>query len=73
REKSTGDLYCVFHQAAEIAGITASCPILCSLKGNSLYVCDVTQKLREITLNVNGKDYSFDFTNAYGKAQCVAL
>ncbi|MBR2460516.1 MAG: hypothetical protein IKB34_04735 [Clostridia bacterium] len=73
REKSTGDLYCVFHQAAEIAGITASCPILCSLKGNSLYVCDVTQKLGKITLKVNGKEYGFDFTNAYGKAQCTAL
>ena len=73
REKATADTYCVFHQAGECLGITVSCPILCSVKGGKLHACDVTQKLGAVTISVNGKEYAFDFTDTYGKAQSVAL
>ena len=73
REKATGDLYCVFHEAGSCAGITTESPILCAVKGDTLYACDVTQKLGSVTLKVNGKEYGFDFTKTYGKAQSVKL
>ena len=73
REKASGYLYCVFHQAGETAGISTEVPILCAIKGDTLYACDVTQKLESVTLKVNGKEYGFDFTKTYGKAQSVKL
>ena len=73
REKATGDLYCVFHEAKECAGIEVGTAILCSIKGSKLYACDVTQKLTNVTLKVSGKEYTFDFTKTYGKAQSIDL
>ena len=73
REKATGDIYCVFHQAGATAGISTETPILCSVKGGVLYACDVTQKLTNVTIKVNGKEYTFNFTDTYGKAQSVKL
>ncbi len=70
REKSTGDLYCIFHGAGEIKTadtvISADTPILCIVKGNTVHACDVTQKLTEATVTVNGKAYTFDFSDTFG-------
>lgn len=73
REKATGDIYCVFHTAAEVCGISVDTPLLVSVKNGVLYACDVTQKLGVTEVTVNGKKYVFDFTGAFGKASSVNL
>ena len=77
KEKATGDVYCIFHGAGEVkAGetvISSSAPILCAVKGDALYACDVTQKLTSVTVTVNGKQYAFDFENALGAAKIAKI
>ena len=72
-----GDVYCIFHNPGTLivkdTVISTKTPILCSVKGGKLYACDITHKLTEAEVTVNGKTYAFDFTNAYGKAQSVEL
>lgn len=76
REKS-GDLYCAFHTSGTLmvdgTVISTDSPILCAIKGDTLYACDVTQKLTAATVTVNGKAYTFDFEKAYGAARTAAL
>ena len=69
-EKSTGDAYCILHGAGEITAgnvtVSSDTPILCIVKGDAVHACDVTQKLTEATVTVNGKAYAFDFSGTYG-------
>jgi hypothetical protein len=77
REMVTGDVYCVFHGAGQVkaAGtvICTTAPILCALKGDTLYACDVTQMQTSVTVTVNGKPHHFDFKDAWGKTMQSAL
>lgn len=73
KETATQDLYCAFHSKGTVAGLTVRKPLLVSVKGGKLYVCDVTQKLGRTTVTYNGKDYKFNFKDTLGKALCVEL
>ena len=61
KDNATGDLYCVFHEAAQESGISADKPLLVSVKDGVLYVCDATQKAENATVTVNGKAYEITF------------
>ena len=73
REKGSGDLYCVFHESGEFEGISTKYPIMCAIKQGILYACDVTQTLQNVTLEINGKQYEFDFTDSLGQVQSRPL
>ena len=61
KDNATGDLYCVFHEAAQESGISADKPLLVSVKDGVLYVCDATQKAENATVTVDGKAYEITF------------
>jgi hypothetical protein len=77
QELATGDIYCSFYAAGELQTadtvLSAAAPILCALKGDTLYACDVTQKQTSVTVTVNGKPHHFDFKDAWGKTMQSAL
>ena len=77
RELATGDMYCIFHAAGELRTadtvLSAAAPILCALKGDTLYACDVTQKQTSVTVTVNGKPKVFNFKDTWGKTKQSSL
>lgn len=73
RENAKGDTYFVIHNAGEYFGLRVDAPLLVSVKDGVMYACDVTQKLGKVTVEYNGKEYAFDFTDFMGKEICVEL
>lgn len=73
REIESGDIYCAFHKACRYADIEVDTPLLVSVQNNTLYVCDVTQKLQKVCVKLNGKEYFFDFTDVFGKTLSKAI
>jgi len=77
REKTTSDIYCIFHSAAEVrtenTTVSTDSTLLCAIKGGKLITCDITHKLTEATVTVNGKSYRFDFKDALGAARSTEL
>lgn len=61
KDNASGDIYCVFHEAAEEMGISVDKPLLVSIKDGVLYVCDATQKAENANVTVNGNTYCIPF------------
>ena len=56
----------VFWQKGSLGGISVSDPLMLMIVGNRLYVSDPTQKLREASVTVNGREYRFDLHDSHG-------
>ena len=63
----------VFWQKGSIGGISVSDPLMLMIVGNRLYVSDPTQKLREASVTVNGREYRFDLHDSHGATLSVDL
>ncbi len=73
RVNANGDTYFVIHNAGEYFGLTVDAPLLVCVKDGRIYACDVTQKLENVTVKYNEKEYSFDFTGLMGKEISIEL
>ncbi|MBE6608555.1 MAG: hypothetical protein E7633_08365 [Ruminococcaceae bacterium] len=56
----------VFWNAAAFDGIDVSAPALVMLAHGKIYVSDPTQKLEELTVRINAKEYKFDISEKRG-------
>ncbi len=56
-----------FREKCSFNGITVSEPILVMKKGNKLFAADPTHKLERVCIESEGKAYTVDLKNSYGK------
>lgn len=71
RDLSNGNVYYAFWKAGEFNGIKVRKPLLIAVCGDVIYACDITQKLHNEKIMIDGKQYNVDFTNRFGK--CVKI
>ena len=63
RENATGDLYFVFHGAAERCGVSVDKPLLVCVKQDGIYVCDATQKAENAEVKVGNETFKVTFND----------
>lgn len=73
RDAASGTLCGVFWQAGSCGGISVSAPVLVCAEKDRLSVCDVTRRLKAVTVCWAGKEYFFDLSDADGASRSVDL